>query len=174
MYRLKVELSDVDRGVYAALDLRPARHPSETMRYLLTRVLAYCLCYEEGIEFTRGLSTADEPAVWIKDLQGRVATWIEVGTPSAERLHKASKAAPRVCVFTHHDPALLQRAARAKAIHRAAEIEVYALAGPFLDALDAMTDRNAAWTLVHSEATLYVTSGGRDATGVVARHSLAE
>jgi uncharacterized protein YaeQ len=46
VYHLQVDLSDVDRGVYEALDLRVARHPSETMRYLLTRVIAYCLCYE--------------------------------------------------------------------------------------------------------------------------------
>src|SRR6476469_2264618 len=92
MYHLQIGLSDVDRGVYETLDLRVAQHPSETMRYLLTRTLAYCLLYEPGIAFTRGLSTTDEPALWIKDLQGQLRTWIDVGTPSADRLHKARKA----------------------------------------------------------------------------------
>ena len=54
VYHLPVQLSDVDRGVYESLDLRLARHPSETMRYLLTRLLAYCLCYEDGIAFSKG------------------------------------------------------------------------------------------------------------------------
>jgi uncharacterized protein YaeQ len=164
VYHLQVDLSDVDRGVYETLDLRVARHPSETMRYLLTRVIAYCLCYEEGIAFTKGLSNAEEPALWIKDMQGNLRTWIEVGTPSAERLHKASKGSPRVVVFTHNDPDLLKKAARTKAIHKAASIQVFALEGAFLDSLDATTDRNAKWILVHSEGVLYVTCGETNVT----------
>ena len=49
-FRVEVELSDVDRSKYASLELRPARHPSESMRSLVTRTLAYCLSYEDGIE----------------------------------------------------------------------------------------------------------------------------
>ena len=172
VYHLQVELSDVDRGVYEALDLRLARHPSETMRYLLTRAIAYCLCYEEGIAFTKGLSTVDEPAIWIKDLQGTLRTWIEVGTPSAERLHKASKASPRLVVFTHNDPELLLAASRERPIHKADSIEVYALDPAFLDALAAVTDRNAKWALAHTEGTLYVTSGDKSFSTAVVRHTL--
>ena len=174
VYHLQVELSDVDRGVYQSLDLRVARHPSETMRYLLTRVIAYCLCHEEGIAFSKGgLSTNDDPAISIRDLQGNLRAWIEIGTPSAERLHKASKASPRLVVFTHHDPELLKKAAREKAIHRAGAIEVFAIDGVFLDALDRITDRNARWTLVHTEGMLYVTSGENTETTAISRHTLA-
>jgi uncharacterized protein YaeQ len=175
VYHLQIDLSDVDRNVYQQLDLRVARHPSETMRYLLTRVIAYCLLWEEGIAFSKGgLSDPDEPAAWVKDLQGNLRVWIEVGTPSAERLHKASKACPRVAVFTHANPELLKKAARAKPIHRAGEIEVYALDAAFLDALDAATDRNTSWTLVHTEATLYLSSAGTYLSAPVTRHTLAE
>ena len=94
VYRFQIELSDVDRGVYESLDLRVARHPSESMTYLLARVIAYALLFAEGIAFGKGLSTTEEPALWIKDLQGSLRAWVEVGTPSADRLHKASKASP--------------------------------------------------------------------------------
>src|SRR5882672_856461 len=107
VYRFPIEVSDVDRGVYETLDLRLGRHPSESMPYLLTRVIAYALLYEEGIAFSKGLSSGDEPALWVKDLQGNLRVWVEVGTPSAERLHKVSKASPRVVVFTQHDPRLV-------------------------------------------------------------------
>jgi uncharacterized protein YaeQ len=172
VYHLQIDLSDVDRNVYQALDLRVARHPSESMRYLLTRVLAYCLCHEDGIAFCKGLSTTDEPAVWAKDMQGNLRLWIEVGTPSPERLHKASKASPRVVVFTQNDPALVQRAARTRSIHRAEEIALYALEPDFLDALAAATDRNARWVLVHTGGQLYVTIGEETILGTVARHGL--
>jgi uncharacterized protein YaeQ len=174
VYHLRIELSDVDRGVYESLDLRVARHPSESMAYLLTRVIAYALLYEEGIAFGKGLSTPEEPALWIKDLQGNVRAWIEVGTPSADRLHKASKAAPRVVVFTQHDPKLLAREAATRAIHRVEAIEVYALDAAFLDEVAALTDRNARWTLLRTDGTLYVTADDQTATGALTRHSLSE
>src|ERR1041384_5848569 len=108
VYHLQIDLSDVDRNVYQQLDLRIARHPSETMRYLLARTLAYALLHEEGIAFSKGgLSDPDEPALSIRDLQGNLRAWIEIGAPSAERLHKASKASPRVAVFTYANPELL-------------------------------------------------------------------
>ncbi|MDX2052581.1 MAG: YaeQ family protein [Polyangiaceae bacterium] len=175
MYHIQVDLSDVDRGVYESLDLRVARHPSESMRYLLTRTLAYCLAYEEGIAFSKGgLSNTDDPPLSIHDLQGNLRTWIEIGTPSAERLHKASKASPRLVVFTQHDPMLLQKTATERDIHRAQEIEIYALEPTFLDELDAVTDRNVRWELVHTDGQLYVTVGGKSIVGSVARHKLVQ
>jgi uncharacterized protein YaeQ len=172
VYHLRIELSDVDRGVYESLDLRVARHPSESMPYLLTRVIAYALLYEEGIAFGKGLSATEEPALWIKDLQGTVRAWIEVGTPTAERLHKASKAAPRVVVFTQHDPRLLVEAARERPIHKAEQIEVYALPPAFLAELEALTDRNTRWTLLRNDGLLFVTVGEATVSGAVTRHAL--
>ena len=172
VYHLQIELNDVDRGVYQALDLRLARHPSESMRYLLTRVLAYCLCHEEGIAFGKGVSNADEPAVWVKDLQGNLRLWVEVGSPSPERLHKASKASPRVVIFTQHDPSLVQKAATGKTIHRAEQIVIHALDPTFLDALDAATDRNSRWGLVQTGGEIYVTIGEATLTTTIGRHDL--
>ena len=56
MYTFTVQLADVDRGVYDDFSLRVARHPSETDAYMVTRLLAYCLEYEEGIAFSEGIS----------------------------------------------------------------------------------------------------------------------
>jgi uncharacterized protein YaeQ len=174
IYHLQIELSDVDRGVYQTLDLRLARHPSETMAHLLTRVLAYCLCYEEGIVFSKGLSTADEPAAWVKDPHGRINLWIDVGMPAAERLHKASKASERVVVFTHRDPALLKKVARGQTIHRVETIDVRAVDPDLLTAMEAATDRTSKWVVVHTEGMLYVTIGDLALSGAVTQHSLVE
>jgi uncharacterized protein YaeQ len=175
VYHLQIELSDVDRSVYEALDLRLGRHPSESMHYLLTRVIAYALLYEEGIEFSKGgLSTTDEPALRVKDLQGNLRVWIEVGTPSADRLHKASKASPRVVVFTQHDPRLLVKEAESRAIYKADQIEVYALDSTFLDELEAVTDRNSKWTLMRNDGQLYVNIGDKSVSGAVTRHTLTD
>ena len=106
IHHFTIRLSDVDRGVYETLELKAAKHPSESDEYLVTRVLA-CLEYAEGIAFSRGLAEPDEPPIAVRDLTGALKAWIEIGSPDAARLHKAAKAAPRVAVYTHKDPAQL-------------------------------------------------------------------
>jgi len=175
IYRLQVALSDVDRGVYEALDLRLARHPSETMRYLLTRTLAYCLSYEEGIAFSKeGISSTEEPPLAVRDPTGLLLAWIEVGSPSAERLHKASKAAPRVAVFTHAPLALLRREAGSRVIHKVEAIDVWRFEPSFLDAIEPKIDRNAKIELVRNDGQLYVTAGGAMIEAELPRASLVE
>ena len=80
LYSFDVALSHVDRGVYEQLAIKAACHPSESEEYLLTRVLAYCLEYTEGIAFSKGgIADPDEPAITVKDLTGAWKSWIEIG-----------------------------------------------------------------------------------------------
>lgn len=171
MHRLHVGLSDVERNVYEELDLRLARHPSESMRYLVLRTLAYALSYEEGIAFSRGLSVDDEPAVWIKDPTGTITAWIEVGAPSADRLHRASKAAGRVAIFTS-DVRAVKREASSRAIHKADAIDVYAVETSLLDALSDAMERNTRWELTRTGEQLYVGVAGKSHEGTIVRHAL--
>ena len=95
---------------YEQLSIKAARHPSETEEYFVTRLLAYCLEYREGITFSKGgVSDLDDPPIMIKDLTGAWISWIEIGAPDAARLHKASKASPRVALYTHKEPRILMR-----------------------------------------------------------------
>ena len=162
VHHMQITLSDVDRGVYESLDLRIARHPSESVRYLLTRTLAYCLAYEEGIAFSKGgISATDEPPISVRDPTGTLLAWIDVGSPSAERLHKATKAARRVALYTHVDAALLRREAETRPIHKVEEIQVWRFETPLLDALGDSLGRTTKLEIVRSDERLYVTSDGR-------------
>ena len=172
VYNFDVQLSDVDRNVYETLTLRVARHPSETEEYLVTRVLAYCLEYAEGITFSKGLSEPDEPAVVVRDLTGALRVWIEIGAPTADRLHKASKASPRVVVYTHKDPERLVQQLSSERIHKAETIEVRAVDRALLDQLVERLDRRTAWELAVTEGHLYLTVGGEMLEGAVARYTL--
>jgi uncharacterized protein YaeQ len=174
VYHVEIALSDTDRGVYETLDLRLARHPSETMRFMVARALAYALHYEDGIAFSKGLSTAEEPAVWVREGDGRVRLWLDVGSPSAERMHRASKAADRVVVVTYDSPARLRQAVTGERIHRAERIELVGLPTPLLDPLAEATERHAKWDVATAGGQLYVTAGSRLFEGEVARELLAE
>lgn len=173
IYHLTVDLSDVDRGVYEAIDLRLARHPSESMRYMLTRALAYCLSHTEGIAFSKaGIASTDDPPIAVRDPTGLLLEWIDVGAPSAERLHRANKAARSVSLFTHVPLAQLQREAATRAIHRVESIAVWRLEGSFLDAIEPLVERNAKLEVMRNDGMLYVTIGGTTIEGTLTRCSL--
>ena len=172
MYTFDIALSDVDRGVYEQLALKAACHPSESEEYFVTRVLAYCLEYTEGIAFSKGLSDPDEPALSVRDLTGALKAWIEIGSPDAARLHKASKASPRVAIYTHKDPRLLLRAYEGQKIHKAEAVELYAVDRELLAALVSHLDRRVSMTLSVTDRQLFIDIGGDSLHGAVERHAL--
>lgn len=156
MHTFEVQLADVDRGVYDEVTVRAARHPSETDAYMVTRVLAYLLEYEEGIAFSGGISSTEEPAVLIRDATGRITAWIEVGAPDAGRLHFGSKLADRTTVYTHRDPAKVRAGVAGKTIHRGEDIVLHSFDPGFIDAAVAALARRNTMTLSVTERQLYL------------------
>ncbi|MDP2312876.1 MAG: YaeQ family protein [Pseudomonadota bacterium] len=167
-----LDLSDVDRGVYTALTLKVARHPSETAEYLLTRVLAYALEYEEGITFTQGLAAAEEPALWVRDLTGQLRAWIEVGTPDAARLHRASKACNRVVVYCHKDVGPYFRTLAGQRVYAAERVAIVEMDRGFVEAVAAKIERRTPMALSVTEGQLYVDIGGESHSAALVRHGL--
>lgn len=171
VYVFDIELSDVDRGVYETLSLKVAQHPSETLQYLVTRVLAYALEFEEGIAFSQGLSAADEPAVWVHDLTGVLTAWIEVGSPAIERLHRASKAADRVVVYCHKDAPAYLRSLAGQRVYAPDRVSIVEIERPFLEAIVAKVERRTTLALSVTEGQLYVDLQGASLTSALVRHA---
>jgi uncharacterized protein YaeQ len=172
IHAISVRLADSDRGVYETLELRLARHPSETAPFLVTRLLAYCLELTEGIAFSRGLSEPDEPAILVRDLTGALQAWIEVGTPEAARLHRASKATSRVAVYPHRDVTAWLGRLAGERIHQADRIAVQVIDGELIAALAARLEKRMDLDLSVSGQTLYVSSGALTLTGSVETRGL--
>jgi uncharacterized protein YaeQ len=176
--RFQIQLSNVDTGLYTTLDLRVAQHPSETQRYLLARVVAFCYLSdadaESVLQFSKGgLSSPEDPALSRTSLDGRLLVWCEIGTPSAERVHKASKAAPRVVVVTHNDPKLLSERLGKGHIHRKEQLELLGLEPQFLDELAAATNtRTSEFELTIADRQLYVSVAGAALCGALSPISL--
>jgi uncharacterized protein YaeQ len=169
IYNFAIDLADTDRGVYESIALRVARHPSESQEYLATRVLAYLLEFVEGIEFSRGVSDPDEPAIAVRDLTGAITTWIDVGTPDAARLHKASKTAARVVVYTHKEPTQFLKQLVGEKIHQAEALNLYAIDRALVSALGARLDRRVAFSLSVTDRELYLSIASENITGAVVR-----
>ena len=165
IFSFEIDLADSDRGVYEALSLRVARHPSEADEFLVARVLAYCLEYRQGIEFSRGLSDADEPPVSVRDLTGTIRSWIDVGTPSADRLHRASKLAADVVVYVHKEPTQWLAGLASAKIHRAHALRILAVDRTFVARMAALLDRRVSYALSVAEGEVFISFAHETVSG---------
>lgn len=174
MHRFQLELADIDRGVYESLDLRVARHPSEGEERMLLRVLARAVAHEPGLEFGRGLSAVEDPTLWRHSATGEIELWIDVGMPSADRLHQASKRAAKVCVFTDKGEAALRKAWSSRRVHRAEEIELVFVPTSLVRDLAEALERSVTWYLTVQDGLVSVAQGDRNFEGALRRSTLAE
>jgi len=173
VYTATIDLADMDRHVYETLDLRVARHPSETAEYMLVRILAYCLEYQEGIALTEGVSSGNEPALVVRDLTGRITGWIEVGMPDAERLHRGSKLAGRVAVYTHRDVRQLMSNLNGEHIHRSEDIPIRAFDRTLVEEIAAHLDRRISMSLSVTGGELFLALGDESWTLPIVEHRLS-
>jgi len=172
--KFEIALADSDRGVYEQLDWRVAQHPSESERYLIARVIARALEHAEGVEFSRaGVSDDEEPAIIQRDRRGDLQAWIEVGSPSPDRLHKASKLAPRVVIYAWKNVEQLAAAITLRGVHRADELVLRALPPELLDAVAATLDRINRWDLSVTGGVLYLAIGTAQFEGAVTPIAIA-
>ncbi len=170
IYRVSVELAHIDRGVYETLDLRLARHPSETLDYMATRLLAYCLEYTEGIVLTDGVSSrrrAGDP----RARSHRQAHGVDRDRPAvvgtAASRPQAGGARRRLHPPRHHAGA---GELNGHGIHRAADIPVVELDRAFVTALAESLDRRSTMSLSVTEGTLYVELDGRHLESQLVTH----
>ena len=101
IYKVELQISDMDRHYYATHALTLAQHPSETEERLMIRLLAFALHADDALEFGRGLSSDDEPDLWRKSLSGEIDLWIDLGQPDEARIRKACGRAREVVVVNY-------------------------------------------------------------------------
>jgi uncharacterized protein YaeQ len=171
LYRFHIELADVQRSVYESLDLRVAQHPSEAMPYMLTRVLAYALNTQEGLEFSStGLHDPDAAAISVADTHGGYQLVIEIGSPSAKRMHKVMKTAKKAKVYTYKNPENMLSELRSEKIHRADEIELYSLSPEFLIQVSEVLKRDNRWALLIDDGVMTIQSGELGISGEITQY----
>lgn len=101
IFKAELQVADLDRGHYGTYPLTIARHPSENDARMMLRLLAFALFADERLEFGKGISSDDEPALWQKDLTGEVERWIELGEPEERLLRRAAGRAREVVLITY-------------------------------------------------------------------------
>ena len=142
IFKVTLEIADIDRAYYHDHALTIARHPSETDERMMVRLLAFARHAHETLAFGRGLGTDDEPDLWRKDLTGAVELWIDVGVPDEKRIRRACGRATEVFIYSYGGRAaeLWWEQARAK-LHRTSNLTVINLPWVGTQALATLAQR---------------------------------
>ncbi len=101
IFKAELQITDLDRHYYADHQLTIARHPSENDERMMVRLLAFALHASNALQFTKGISTDDEPDIWQKSLSGEIELWIELGQPDEKRLRRACGRARQVVIYNY-------------------------------------------------------------------------
>lgn len=158
IYKVDLQIADMDRNYYAEHNLTLARHPSETDERMMARVLMYALNAQEGIAFTRGLSEADEPEIWVKDLTGQITLWIDIGQPDEARLRKACGRAEQVIALCHSSSCELWWKQIENRLTRLTNLTVLQLPVASSQALAALTTRTMRLQCMVQDGEVWVSS----------------
>lgn len=156
--KANITLSDMDRNYYGEVNLTIAQHPSETAERLMVRLLAFCYCAHENLSFTRGLSSTDEPDIWLKSDDGRILEWIEVGQPAPDRLKKAQGVAQKVKVFVYGRGMDVWWRTNAQALKNLGKVELYCFDADELQALTKLVGKTMNLTVSITESIAYISS----------------
>ena len=161
VYRASVQLSDLDRQVYEQLQTTIAQHPSETAERLVARLLAYALCYEEGLLFTKGVGSGDEPDLWSIGPDGRVKLWIEVGLPDPDRLAKSCRHVERGILFASGPSQSQSRwlTQNLPKLSASPNLTIIGIDYSFLGQLVENLQRAITWSVTVTEGAIYLTVG---------------
>ncbi|MFL0797860.1 MAG: YaeQ family protein [Cellvibrionaceae bacterium] len=103
IHKAEIHIADMNRHYYENHHLTIAQHPSETERRLMLRILAFILNANESLQFSKGLSTDDEPDLWVKNFSDDIELWIDLGQPSEKRIRKACGRSKQVLIYSYGD-----------------------------------------------------------------------
>ncbi|WOJ95471.1 YaeQ family protein [Congregibacter brevis] len=161
VFKIKLNVADLGRHVYEDFSLSVARHPSETDTRMMLRVAAFAMHAHKDLQFGRGISTDDEPDLWLKDLTDSIELWIELGTPDPDRLRKASGRSREVVLYAYGERALkVWWQKHESALARFENLSVYSVNDDELAALGALTSPNLALQCTISEEELLFSCEG--------------
>lgn len=160
IFKVKLNVADLDRDFYDDFALAVARHPSETDARMMLRIAAFALHADAQLEFGRGISTDDEPDLWRKDLTGAVELWIELGTPDPDRLRKACGRAQQVVLYAYKERSLkVWWEKNADALARFKNLALYQVSDAEFEAIASLATPGLALQCTVSAGEVWLTAG---------------
>lgn len=163
VFKCELNISDMDRHYYHNHSLTIARHPSENDLRMMVRILAFALHAHENLQFTKGLSTQDEPDIWLKSLSDEIELWIDLGQIEEKRLRQACGKAKQVVVFTYNDKqAGPWQQQMEKHFSRHNNLSVYHIQSSDSEALEGFADKNMEIQVSIQDGEVFINCKNQD------------
>jgi len=160
IFKVELQIADMDRNYYHTHALTIARHPSETDERMMVRIVAFSLHAHEALSFTRGLSSEDEPDLWQKSLNDEIETWIDLGQPDEKRIRKACGRARQVFIYTYQTrSATLWWSQMKDKLERFENLNIYSLDANQIQDLAKLAQRNMQLQCTIQDGTYWLTDG---------------
>ncbi len=143
IFKASVQIADMNRNYYAEHVLTMARHPSETNRRMMLRLLAFCIDANEALCFSKGISTDNEPDLWQHEFNGEISRWIELGLPDERRIRKACSQARQVIIYSYNQRSFdVWWSQIRNKLERFSNLSVVNISDQELDTLETLTNRS--------------------------------
>ena len=168
IFKVNLQIADIDHGYYADHALTLARHPSETDERMMVRLVALALqahqlqtvCNGDGtLAFGAGLSDPDEPDVWLRDYTGQTRLWIEVGQPEDKPLAKACNRSDVVLAYAFSHAAEVWWRGIENKLTRLDRLQVWRVPPDVSQALAGMAERSMQLQATIQDGTLWLNCG---------------
>tara|TARA_R110000850_G_scaffold105703_5_gene216762 strand:- start:1118 stop:1654 length:537 start_codon:yes stop_codon:yes gene_type:complete len=143
IFKVQLDLSDLNKNHYQSYKLTLARHPSENDQRMMLRLIAFALFADEQLAFTKGISTTEEPDLWIKNYSGEIELWIDLGLPDEKRIRQAHSLAKKVVIFAYGDRSLTTwRQQLEGSLKRFPSLRIFHISDDELKQLASLADKN--------------------------------
>jgi uncharacterized protein YaeQ len=143
IFKAQLDLSDLNKNHYQNYKLTLARHPSENDQRMMLRLVAFTLFADEQLSFTKGISTTEEPDLWLKNYSGEIELWIDLGLPDEKRIRQAHSLAKKVVIFAYGDRSLVTWRQQLEAsIKRFPSLQIFHISDSDLKQLATLADKN--------------------------------
>ena len=171
IFKVNLQIADIDHGYYADHALTLARHPSETDERMMVRLAALALhahalqdtCNGDGtLAFGAGLSDPDDPDVSLTDFTGSKRLWIEVGQPEEKPLTKACQKADNVVVYCFHHAAEVWWKGIETKLTRLDRLQVWRIPAESSQGMAQLAQRSMQLQATIQEGTLMLGDGVRN------------
>lgn len=160
IFKATLNITDLDRGYYAEHGLTLARHPSENDQRMMVRLLAFALYADDRLEFGRGISSEDEPALWAREYTGEIRRWIDVGLPDERWLRKAAGRSAEVVLLAYGGRAAeVWWSKEQGALGRLKNLTVLTVSDEECAALAALAERSMQLQCTIQDGQVWVTDG---------------
>jgi uncharacterized protein YaeQ len=156
IYKVLLQVADIDRNYYQDHPLTIARHSSENDKRLMVRILAFALNAHERLAFANGLTNPDEPELWIRDYSGDIDLWIDAGHPEPKMILKACGRSKSVILYTYQRESSIWWESASETLKRAKNLQVFHIDAGSVNELAALADRSMELQVMIQEGDVWV------------------